>query len=96
VDNVTTSGNTLEPDEVKSERTRMKTMETTEEMSSVGMEKRVERRNWRQIDPCAREKPMADWKKVLANLGSGKRITKKAYAGRGQETIWEMSDKGSI
>jgi len=59
-------------------------------------EKRVERRNWRQIDPCAREKPMADWKKVLANLGSGKRITKKAYAGRGQETIWEMSDKGSI
>jgi hypothetical protein len=43
----------------------MKTMETTEEVSSDGMEKRVERRNWQQIDPCAREKPRADWKKDL-------------------------------
>jgi hypothetical protein len=33
----------------------------------------------------------ADWKKVLANLWSGKRITKKALAGRGLETKWEIS-----
>jgi hypothetical protein len=43
----------------------MKTMETTEEVSSDGMEKPVERPNWRQIAPCAREKPEVDWKKSL-------------------------------
>jgi hypothetical protein len=31
--------------------------------------------------------------KGLANLWSRKRITKKAHAGRGQETKWEMSAK---
>jgi len=46
----------------------MKTTATTEEVSSDGMEKRVEKRNWRQIAPCANKKPMADFKKVLANL----------------------------
>jgi hypothetical protein len=65
-------------------------METTEEVSSNGMEKCVERHEWRQIGPFASEKPMADWKKVLAILWSRKRITKKAHAGRGQETIWEI------
>jgi hypothetical protein len=68
----------------------MKTMETTEEVPSDGMEKRVERRKWRQIAPCAREKPMADWEKALANPWSRKKITKKSHAGRGQETIWEI------
>lgn len=55
----------------------MKTTTSTEEVSSDGMEKRVERRNWRQITPCAREKPRANQKK-LANLWSGNTITKKA------------------
>jgi hypothetical protein len=32
-----------------------------------------------------------DWKKVFANRWNRKRITKKAHAGRGLETIWEMS-----
>jgi hypothetical protein len=32
-----------------------------------------------------------DWKKVLANRWNRKKITKNAHAGRGQETIWEMS-----
>ena len=41
------SGNRMK----KNERTRMKTMETTEEVSSDGMEKCVERHNWRQIVP---------------------------------------------
>jgi hypothetical protein len=35
----------------------------------------------------------ADRKKVLANQWNRKRITKKAHAGRGPETIWEMSAK---
>jgi len=54
----------------------MKTTATTEAVSSDGMEKRVERRNWRQIAPCAGEKPWAKWKKGLANLWSRKRISK--------------------
>jgi hypothetical protein len=33
-----------------------------------------------------------DWKKGLANRWNSKRITKKAHAGRGLETKWEMSD----
>jgi len=33
-----------------------------------------------------------DWKNVLAKLWSRTKITKKIHAGRGQETIWEMSD----
>ena len=65
-------------------------METTEEVSSHRVEKPVERRNWRQIGPCAREKPMADLKKVLANRWSRQKITKRPYANRGQETIWEI------
>jgi hypothetical protein len=32
-----------------------------------------------------------DWKKVLANQWNRKKITKKAHAGRGHETKWEMS-----
>jgi hypothetical protein len=33
------------------------------------------------------------WENGFANLWSGNKITKKAHAGRGQETIWEMSGK---
>ena len=73
----------------------MKTMETTEEVSSVGMEKREERRNWRQIVPCAREKPLTDLKKALkkayANLWSRKKIAKKAHVSRRHDSKWEMS-----
>jgi hypothetical protein len=54
------------------------------------MEKPVARRNWRQIAPFAREKPMVDLKTVLANPWSRKKITKKAHAGRGLETKWEI------
>jgi hypothetical protein len=32
----------------------------------------------------------ADWKKVLANLWSRQKITKKVHAGRGPETKWEI------
>jgi hypothetical protein len=51
----------------------MKTIETTEEVSSDGMEKCVERRNWRQIVTCAREKTRVDWKKSLQICGAGRK-----------------------
>ena len=68
----------------------MKPMETTEEVSSDGVKKCVERRNWPQIGPCAREKPREDLKKVLGNLLRVKIITKKPHAVRWPETIWEI------
>jgi hypothetical protein len=39
-----------------------------------------------------REKRRADPEEGLATLWRGKRITKKAHAGRGQETKWEIPD----
>jgi hypothetical protein len=68
----------------------MKTIETTEEVSSDGMKKRVERRNWRRSTPNAGQKPRADWKKDLQNLWSRKKITKNTHAGRGQQTKLEI------
>jgi hypothetical protein len=67
-----------------------------EEVSSVGMEKGLERRNWRQIARCVREKPMAGSKKVLANLWRRKRITTKDCTSRGQVTIWKIPAKGQV
>ena len=55
----------------------MKTMATMEELSSVGLEKREERRNWRQIVPCAREKPLANLKKTLQIRGAGRKSRKR-------------------
>jgi hypothetical protein len=43
-------------------RASMKTTETTEEDSSDGIEKRVERRKYQRSAPFAGEKPGADWK----------------------------------
>jgi hypothetical protein len=54
----------------------MDTSETTEEVSSVGMEKREERRYWRPIVPFASEKSFAALNKALANLWSGKKMSK--------------------
>ena len=54
-------------------------------------------RKWASGAKTVNETPLlqritgADWKKVLANQWNRKRITKKAHAGRGPETIWEMS-----
>jgi hypothetical protein len=55
----------------------MKTMETTEEVSSHRVEKRVKRRNWQQIDPFAREKPRVDGKKDLQICGAGRKLEKR-------------------
>ena len=72
----------------------MKTMETTEAVSSDGMEKCVERRNWRQIASCAREKPRDANKKVLANLWSRQRITKNHQ--KGPRWSWVRSYMGDV
>jgi hypothetical protein len=76
----------------------MKTTTTTEEVSSNGMKMCVERRNWRQIAPCASEKPNLDRKKRLASIWTRQRITKitkKAHAGRGPENKWEIPGKNN-
>ncbi len=46
----------------------MQTPETTEETSSHGEEKRVEKRKWQRSAPCAGEKSRADWKKGCKSL----------------------------
>jgi hypothetical protein len=43
--------------------------------------------------PCARERPRGGLENGLAKLWRRKKITKKAHAGRGQETKWEISGK---
>ena len=55
----------------------MKTTETTEEVSSHGVEKRVERHKCQRSAPCAREKPRADWKKDLQICGAGRKSRKR-------------------
>ena len=55
--------------------------------------KRVERRKCQQIAPCAGEKTEGGLEKELANLWSGRKITKKARMGRGHESKWEISNE---
>jgi hypothetical protein len=50
---------------------------------SDGMEKRVGGRNWRQIVPCAKEKPTADLKKSLQISGAGRKSRKRPTAAVG-------------
>src|SRR5271155_2810696 len=54
----------------------MKTMATTEAVSSVGMEKRVERHICQRSAPVIREKPMVDWKMDLQYCGTGRKSGK--------------------
>jgi hypothetical protein len=74
----------------------MKTMETTEEVSSRGVEKHAERHKCQRSAPFAREKPRRYWKKGLANLWRRKKFTKKVHAGRGQEIKLELSVKSQM
>jgi hypothetical protein len=46
----------------------MKTTETTEEVSSHGVEKHVERHKCQRSAPFAREKPRADWKRTCKSV----------------------------
>src|ERR1035437_6104091 len=55
----------------------MKTPATTEEVSSRGVEKRVERRKCQRIAPFAREKPRVDGKKDLQICGAGRKSEKR-------------------
>jgi hypothetical protein len=43
--------------------------------------------------PLCQRKIEDGLQKGLANLWRGKKITKKAHAGRGQDTKWEMANK---
>jgi hypothetical protein len=71
----------------------MKTMESTEEVSSHRVEKRVKRHKSQRSATLCQRKTGGELKKRLADPWSGKRITKKAHVGRGQETKWEIPVK---
>jgi hypothetical protein len=68
----------------------MKETETTEEVSSHPGEKGHGSQTRHRNTSCAREKTAGGLENRLATLWSRKKITKKAHAGRGQETIWEI------
>jgi hypothetical protein len=42
------------------------------------------------IETALCQRTGTDWKKVIANRSNRKKITKKAHAGRGLETKWEI------
>jgi hypothetical protein len=70
----------------------MGTSETTEEVSSYPGENGRWEPKKASKHPLCQRKTGTDWKKVLANRWNRKRIAKKAYAGRGLATIWEIPD----
>jgi hypothetical protein len=55
----------------------VKTPETTEEVSSHGVEKRAERHKCQRRTPFAREKRRADWKSDLQVCGAGRKSRKR-------------------
>src|ERR1035437_7639495 len=63
----------------------MKTMETTEEVSSRGVEKRAERHKCQRSAPFAREKPRVDGKKDLQIYGAGRKSRKRPALVVGQK-----------
>ena len=75
---------------------RVKTTETTEEVSSHPGEKRAWEPKNASKHPVFQRKAEDGLEKRLANLWRGKNITKKAHAGRGQESKWEMSMKAVL
>jgi hypothetical protein len=70
----------------------MKTMAITEEVSLHSDGKACWRSQTAPAIPRNRKNRAWKLKNGLANLWSRKKIKKKAYAGRGPETIWEMSE----
>jgi hypothetical protein len=68
----------------------MKTMETTEEVSSHPGEKGHCIQKWRRNTSRAGKKPGAGWKNDLQIRGAGRKSRKTTHAGCGQETIWEI------
>jgi hypothetical protein len=61
------------PDEGKVEGTRMKTTETTEEVSSHPEGKGIGSAKSHRNTPCVRENPRADRKKDLQICGAGRK-----------------------
>jgi hypothetical protein len=73
---------------------RVKTPATTEEVSSHPGEKGHWIKKWHRNTLLCHKETENGLEKGLANLWSRmkmSKITKKAHAGHGQETIWEMS-----
>jgi hypothetical protein len=69
----------------------MKTTASTEEVSSHPGEKGRWEHKKASEHPLCQRKTEGGLKNGLATLWRGKRIAKKAHAGRGQETQWEIS-----
>jgi hypothetical protein len=67
------------------------TIGNTEEVSSHPGETSLTSRKKASKHSRCQRKIEGESKKGLANRWNRKRITKKAHAGRGLETIWEMS-----
>jgi hypothetical protein len=65
----------------------------TKEVSSYPGEKCLGSQKRHRNTPSAREETMGGLEKGFANLWRSKRITKKARAGRGQESKWENTAK---
>jgi hypothetical protein len=63
--------------DIRMKTEHVKTPETTEEVSSDGMEKRVERCKSQRTAPFAREKPMVDLEKSLQLRGAGRKSRKR-------------------
>jgi hypothetical protein len=79
--------------DVRMKADHVKTRATTEEVSSHPGEKGHWSQKWHRNTPYAGEKPRGGLEKGFANLLQGKKITKKAHAGRGHETKWEIPIK---
>jgi len=69
----------------------MKTTEITEEVSSHPGEKGRWQHKKASGHPLCQRKTEVGPENGLANLWGRRKITKKAHAGRGQETKWGMS-----
>jgi NAD(P)H-binding len=53
----------------------------------IGVEKPVERRNWRQIVPCAKAKSIAAWKRDLRTCGEERNSRKSPRRSRGRNQM---------
>jgi hypothetical protein len=73
----------------------MKTTETTEEVSSDGMEKRVERHKSQRIAPFASEEPRADWKKDEKKK-TCKPVKQEENHEKGPRRSWARNQMGNV
>ena len=82
--------------DVRMKAEHVKTPETTEEVSSHPGEKGVESQKKASKHPLCQRKTEGGLEKGLVNLWSRQKIMKKAHAGRGQDTKWEIPNKATV